>query len=323
MTYPKISIIVPVYNSEAYLKAAVESLLNQTYKNTEIILVDDGSTDNSPKICDEFEKSYTNVKTIHQKNLGVSSARNAGIKAASGEYIGFCDGDDTIDEDMYEFLYNLINTENADISLCEVRFVMADGSVKNIATGKRQVWDSPQKFLVDFFSGEVKMSVNTKLFRREICKDIEFPIDCKTNEDKYFCFLASLNAQKIVSKNDAKYTYYRRTGSSSITSFSAKYFDCIYLADKMIEKTQKYCPDLIDHAKCNKLATVLRIYKLMYMRGGLRKFSTDAKKMVDYVRAFDKKNAKRYLTQKNYIRYKTLCISKTAFMLMTKFFDKY
>ena len=67
MTYPKISIIVPVYNSEAYLKAAVESLLNQTYKNTEIILVDDGSTDNSPKICDEFEKSYTNVKTIHQK----------------------------------------------------------------------------------------------------------------------------------------------------------------------------------------------------------------------------------------------------------------
>lgn len=323
MTYPKISVIVPVYNLEKYIEATVDSIINQTYNNIEIILVDDGSTDSSPQICDRLEKLYPTVRTIHQENLGVSAARNTGMNAASGEFVGFCDGDDIIDKDMYEFLYNQIVENNSDIALCEVRLIMPDGSIRNIATGEHKVWNSPPEFLIDFFSGEVKMSVDTKLFKRKICENIEFPVNYKTNEDKYFCFLAALNADRISSKDDAKYSYYRRQGSSSITEFSEKYFDCIYLADKMIETVNKLYPELKDHAECNKLATVLRIYKLMYTRGGLGKFKKEEKTMIDYTKSFDKKTAKKLLTKKNYIRYKALCTSKRLFLFMTKFFDKY
>lgn len=315
--------VIPVYNLEKYIETTISSVLNQTYKNIEIILVDDGSTDGSLKVCRELAEKHASIKVISQSNSGVSAARNTGIAASSGEFIGFCDGDDTIDPDMYEFLYNIIVEDNADIAISEVRFVMPDGSVKNIATGRHEVWENPEKFLVDFFSGEVRMSVDTKLFKREICEKIEFPVNYKTNEDKYYCFLAAVNAKRIAGKNEAKYTYYRRKGSSSITSFSRKYFDCIYLADKMLEATKEKYPELTEHAMCNKLATVLRIYKLMYTRHGLGKYKKEELEMTEYVRQFDRKIAKKHLAKKNYIRYKALSVSKGLFLFMTKFFDKY
>ena len=97
-----ISVIIPVYNVEKYLRRCVESVLNQTYVNLEIILVDDGSLDKSKSICDEFAQKYERVKVIHKKNGGLSSARNAGIELATGEYIGFVDSDDDVDPCMYE-----------------------------------------------------------------------------------------------------------------------------------------------------------------------------------------------------------------------------
>ena len=104
MDKAKISVIVPVYNTEKFLNNCIESILNQTHKNLEVIIIDDGSTDNSPAICDEYAKKDSRVKVIHKENGGVSSARNAGLDIASGEYIGFIDGDDVIEPDMYHFL---------------------------------------------------------------------------------------------------------------------------------------------------------------------------------------------------------------------------
>ena len=105
---PLISIIVPIYNIAEYASECIQSLINQTYKNIEIILVDDGSTDHSPVICDEFAEQDERIKVIHKRNGGLSDARNAGLDVATGEYIGFVDGDDWVDEDMYETLYHLI-----------------------------------------------------------------------------------------------------------------------------------------------------------------------------------------------------------------------
>lgn len=322
MNSHKISIIVPVYNLDKYIEATIESLLNQTYKNIEIILVDDGSTDNSPKICDRLAKENSCIKVIHQQRSGVSVARNKGVEVSTGDYIGFCDGDDLADSDMYEFMYNLAIKDDADISICELRFILEDGTKKNIATGKYKVWENTPDFLIDFFSGEVKMSVDTKLFKREVCEKIQFPIDAKTNEDKYYCFLAAINSNRISSKNEAKYTYCRRKGSSSVTEFSPKYYDCITLAQKMLSTTEELYPQLADRAKCNMLATVLRIYKLMYTRNGLSKYKDDAKKMIAYVKSFDSKVAKKYLSKKNYVRYRALKISNLLFLFMTQFFDR-
>jgi glycosyltransferase involved in cell wall biosynthesis len=115
---PLISIIVPIYNIAEYASECIQSLINQTYKNIEIILVDDGSTDHSPAICDEFAEQDERIKVIHKRNGGLSDARNAGLDVATGEYIGFVDGDDWVDEDMYETLYHLIYEHQADISIC-------------------------------------------------------------------------------------------------------------------------------------------------------------------------------------------------------------
>lgn len=118
-----ISIIVPVYNVEQYLDDCLISIINQTYKNLEIILIDDGSTDKSGKICDEYAKKDSRIIVIHKENGGVSSARNAGLRIAKGAYIGFVDPDDWIAEDMYEVLYSNAKKYDADVSVCKYKIV--------------------------------------------------------------------------------------------------------------------------------------------------------------------------------------------------------
>lgn len=118
-----ISVIIPIYNVEEYLEKCVNSVLNQTYSDLEIILVDDGSTDNSGKICDELKNKDNRIIVIHQENQGLSAARNAGIAKALGEYIAFVDSDDYIMEDMYETLYKNLEKTDADISICKYQYV--------------------------------------------------------------------------------------------------------------------------------------------------------------------------------------------------------
>lgn len=120
-----VSVVIPIFNVEKYLEKCVNSLVNQIYKNLEIILVDDGSTDNSGNIANELSKSDNRIKVYHKKNGGLSDARNFGIKQAKGKYIGFIDSDDYIENEMYEFLYNNLIENKADISICG-RFVNYD-----------------------------------------------------------------------------------------------------------------------------------------------------------------------------------------------------
>ena len=115
----KISIIVPVYNVERYLGKCINSILNQTFADFELILVDDGSTDRSGYICDDYKKKDNRIKVIHKENGGLSSARNAGLDIAKEKYIGFVDSDDFINKNMYEFLYKDIKVNNSDIAICD------------------------------------------------------------------------------------------------------------------------------------------------------------------------------------------------------------
>ena len=122
----KISVIIPVYNCEKYLRDCLESVIKQSYKELEIILIDDGSTDSSGSICDYYAEMDSRVQVIHQKNKGVSASRNAGMLRMSGELVSFIDADDTLDLDMYEFLYSLMETYDADIVHCGYRHVVGD-----------------------------------------------------------------------------------------------------------------------------------------------------------------------------------------------------
>lgn len=322
MTYPKISIIVPVYNLENFIENTVAMLTSQTYKNLEIILIDDGSTDNSLEICQRLAKSDSRIVVIHQENSGVSAARNTGIKLSTGEYIGFCDGDDSIENDIYEFLYKNLVENNADISICGVTMVNPDGSVNNISTEKHIVWDNPQDYLKALFKGTTTMNVYTKLFKAEICKNTPFPTNLKTNEDKFYCFTASLKAKLICLNDISKYTYFRRAGSSTVMEFTEKFFDSIKSSDMIIELCKENCPEILNNAYANKLATVLRTYKLMILRNGLKNFPNEAENIRNYIKTFDKTIAKKYLSKKNYIRYKVAKTNKNLFAFMSKHFEK-
>lgn len=132
MNQAKISVIIPIYNVENYLNRCIESVVNQTYKNLEIILVDDGSPDNCPKICDNWAQKDNRIKVIHKTNGGLSDARNAGLEIASGDYIAFLDSDDYIDLYMYEKLYKSLQTNNSDISMCGFKNVYDNSEKEEI-----------------------------------------------------------------------------------------------------------------------------------------------------------------------------------------------
>ena len=176
----KISVIVPVYNVEKYLSKCIDSILSQTYKNLEIILVDDGSPDSSPKICDKYKERDNRIKVIHKKNGGLASARNAGMDIATGKYIGFVDSDDMIAEDMYEVLLENMIKSNAEIAVCYKTDIL-----ENLQTGKGIVEElNKTQALKKMVLGiEFGSHACDKLFKREILvSDIRFP-EGKTYEE--------------------------------------------------------------------------------------------------------------------------------------------
>lgn len=208
--FPLISVIIPVYNVEKYLHQCMDSVLAQTYKNLEVILVDDGSMDGSAKLCDEYAAKDPRVKVIHQTNLGVSAARNAGLKAARGEYIGFVDGDDYIDPDMFACLFELCHTCHTEIAVCGVH--------NKAITVKfdREVLSSHQA-LVRFAA---HLYVWNKLFSRRVIKNITFYTDFHFCEDLFFCLETFQNTDRIACTPQRKYYYRVNPNSATKQAFN-------------------------------------------------------------------------------------------------------
>lgn len=152
---PKVSIIVPVYNVEKYLVRCMESLLNQTLKEIEIILVDDGSPDNCPQMCDEYARRDSRVKVIHKSNAGLGYARNSGLDVAVGEYIAFVDSDDYVDTSMYATLWNEARASNADVVFCNFKVEQRNGIWKDSnEVAERTGWngDAVKDFMLDMIA---------------------------------------------------------------------------------------------------------------------------------------------------------------------------
>ena len=235
---PVISIIVPVYNVKDYLERCVASILCQTYKNIEVILVDDGSTDGSGELAEEIAKRDERVKVLRKKNGGVSSARNVGIENATGKYIGFVDGDDYIDPDMYEFLYNLIAANNADITCCGM--IKDDGKTVSVNSccSETEVYENYEALRLLAEEKVFAISACDKLFRCEIVKGIKFNENISYGEDFLFCFAMFESCKKIAFCNKQCYHYYMREGSCVNSGFGKKQFDRLKVSEE-IEKNFK------------------------------------------------------------------------------------
>ncbi len=207
-----ISIIIPVYKVEKYLEKCIQSVINQTYENLQIILVDDGSPDNCGKICDEYAQKDHRIEVIHKSNGGLSDARNKGLEIAKGEYIGFVDSDDYIESDMYEVLYNLLKQYNVDVSICNF-YTVSQGkiAIKNADNGIKEYnrIEILKEILLD---NDIQSYAWNKLYKRELFGEIKYPVG-KKYEDIGTTFYLLEKCNKVVVTGKPEYYYINRQGS--------------------------------------------------------------------------------------------------------------
>lgn len=234
----KLSVIIPIYNGEKFIRKSIDSVLNQTVSDLELILVDDGSKDNSGKICDEYAQKDSRIKVIHKENVGVSAARNDGISTAQGEYIGFVDADDWIEPNMFEDLIEKAQASSSDIVMCDATTVYFDGRTEpdTITQLKGNILLNRDRFssrlLLEMAGSAWRCIYSNSMIKKH---DIKFPVGVKFSEDRIFNIYAMGYADKI---SYIKKPYYNRfiNNKSAVHSFHEDYFEAYKLAAKEIEK---------------------------------------------------------------------------------------
>ena len=252
---PKISIIVPVYNVEQYLARCMETILNQTYKNIEVILIDDGSKDNSPVLCDEWKAKDNRVVVIHQKNAGAGAARNAGLEIATGELIGFVDSDDWIQFDMYETLISAIRKyPEADIAECETN--RTDGrkepfknEAKNVAICEK----TQKQVLEEFFrihGGESNYGIYTKLIKRKVLENFRF-VEGTISEDVMASYYFYTHSDKVVKVDKKLYNYFQNQEGVTRKSVSKRDLEYIDAFGRIHEDISKRWPESTEYSQIN------------------------------------------------------------------------
>ncbi len=241
-----ITIIVPVYKVEDYLERCIESIINQTYNNLEIILVDDGSPDNCGKICDEYQIRDKRIKVIHKQNGGLSDARNVAIDNAKGELITFIDSDDYVEKDYIELLYKNLQDNNCDISTCSYQCFY-----DKVEIGKENeqiiVMNNEEALENMFYQKNTTTSAWGKLYKTKLFKNIRYPKGkiCEDLDTTYKLFAKS---KKIVMSACKKYYYLQRTNSIINSKFSIKRMDAIDFATKTVKFINQKHPDILASA---------------------------------------------------------------------------
>ena len=294
-----VSIIVPIYNVEKYLSKCIDSILAQTYNDIEVILVDDGSPDNCPKICDEYAQKDNRVIVIHQKNAGVSAARNSGLKVAQGEYIGFVDPDDWISQAMYHDMIFAIERENADLAICGYDYYDEDGNIdsKRAYQIKEDELISQKEFMsrLSDMPPTVRQVTWNKLFRAELLSDISFKKHMHSAEDVLFLSEYSSRICNVIIVHKPHYKNLVRTGSATHGGLTiSQLADSFYVHDKMYNTIVKLYPDLKNHS----LAFLLDVCTLKYC---------ESKKKIESSPSVEYKQEKTSLrNMKGYIKRKAI-----------------
>ena len=256
-----ITVVVPAYNNAPWLPRCLDSLLNQSYHNLEIVVVNDGSRDDTKQVLDDYTARHDRVKAIHKENGGVTSARQAGVAAASGQWIGFVDGDDVVEPGMYEHLLENAHQYGADISHCVHQILFPDGRiayVHNSGVLNQQDRLAGLRDLLD--GGQIDGSLCTKLFRRELFAGLENWMDpsIKNGEDlmmNYFLFAA---ANSAVYEDFCPYHYILRHGSASYRQFNEhSLFDPVLVRQKILASCD---PEMRDDARRALLRNCLFAY---------------------------------------------------------------
>lgn len=273
-----VSIIVPVYNTQDYLNNCIDSILNQTYKNIEIILIDDGSTDRSAEICDQYATIDNRVRVIHQKNSGVSNARNKGLEQSKGDYVAFVDSDDTIDKDFIDVLHNGFY-ESIDMTVCAFDIVK-DQHRLNIQNNIYEVEEkkvlSREEAIETVLYGKLFAGHScNKMFRKKVLNNIKFQDNIYIYEDMLFVLEYLLKSNNVLYLEKPLYRYYIRDNSASHGTMSDKKmtaFNSLDIIEKRIENT--YGKKFLSLVNYNRIQWIMYCYNILtYDKANRKKYS--------------------------------------------------
>lgn len=280
----KISVIVPIYNVEKYLARCVDSIVNQTYKNLEIILVDDGSPDRCPQMCDDYAEKDSRIKVVHKKNGGLSDARNAGIAVATGEYISFIDSDDYVSDDFFECLLDAMNKENSDIAECSVVKLYEDNRFDEFSDDLSvKTYDTQDAMSALIAENPFHQHVWNKLYKTELVKNIPYAVG-KLNEDEFWTYQVFGRANKVSKLNKTMYYYFQRNSSIMGVGYNIRRLDALEGKANRQKYIENNFPDLSTQAKIDLYGSCMFAYQsvLKFMSGA------DKKKALELIRKYRK-----------------------------------
>lgn len=278
---PLISVIIPVYKVEAYLTACVESVLAQTYPNFEVILVDDGSPDNCPKMCDEFAAQDSRIRVIHKKNGGLSSARNTGIEAARGEYLAFLDSDDLWSPQFLERLQNSIRESDADFAVCLFQRFREHPDTSSVISSSPVELSRDAAFSCLFDHRNENMVVAwNKLYRRTLFQTIRYP-EGRIHEDEAIIH-ELIGASRRVAWLEEIHHFYRETPNSITTNrFSYKRLDAIWAKEQRIAWFESQgMHELADRTRIAAMSLMMYLYRCALADRANRESSFDCRQQL-------------------------------------------
>lgn len=316
---PLISIVIPIYKVERYINKCIDSILKQSYSNLEIILVDDGSPDKCGKICDEYKQKDSRVKVIHQKNKGLSEARNSGTDIATGKYITYVDSDDWISEDMIEILYNKIRENHTKIACGAYEGFFEDGTtISNSHSNKTYIYSRREALDCFLFNNYLTPCVWGKLYDIELWSDIRCP-EGKLFEDQFTTYKILDLCEKVVFVTKPLYHYRKRNGSIGHSNFNEKTYQ---LYDAINEEynyiSKKY------GEQCPNIAVAKTTWEIVFINMMISNNYRD-KNVIKKTQKFAKNNIKKII-QCKYIsktRKIQIILFTYSFPLYVKFYKLY
>ena len=258
-----ISVLVPVYNVEKYLRRCLDSILRQTYTDYEIVLVNDGSTDQSGALCDAYAAEHKCIRVIHQENAGLAQVRNVSIAAARGEYLTFVDSDDTIEPTYLEVLMRDLQETGADISICSWSEVSDDGVRTELTWDLKekgfQVWTTQEAVKSLLYQKGIDNNTWGKLYTRAVLQNVVFPVG-RVYEDIATTYQILMNAKRICYRPETLYLYTSNTAGISQSAFTPRRMDLIDMAEGMYLDIERRFPDYHRAARARLLRAYIHVY---------------------------------------------------------------
>ncbi len=316
MSNELISVIVPVYNVAPYIEKCCSSILEQDYKNIELLLIDDGSQDNCPEMCDKIAENDSRVRVIHQKNAGVSAARNSGICEATGFYVCFVDGDDYIDRDMLTYLVRILETTGSDLARCASRAVGENvPKQEEYADNAYEIY-TLQDALKYTYLAEKGFSATSchLLYKKSIIENIRFGT-AKYYEDMEYITKVVLNCSKVVSSRAAKYNYLHRDDSSHSYPFEQRMDNIELVCADVKEQLRGNYDDLLQYVDIRYVKNALDELNRESLAKGIRD-NTDAKNIIKKIK--EQKVAFAVLNKTEKLLYMSLGFGNMGFDIMAR-----